>query len=218
MSEQKDEFDITEQNYKTSYTAIRKARRFAVQGLYEWLMTEHRFTYSQRDLAGGNEPHKIVARTRSDNAMHTVHLGYYHQLMRDIPTEAGELIVLISRYLDRNFTRLDTIEQAALLIGTYELKYSLHIPYKVVLDEAMQLNTHFGATDGHKLINAVMDRLAKELRSAEVQADKDAAKLAKETEVAGKTNDDETSDDEVNGDEKGNEVKVTPTADDDKTD
>ncbi|WII95105.1 transcription antitermination factor NusB [Moraxella haemolytica] len=169
MNTTNDQFDINETGYKTSYTAVRKARRFAVQGLYEWLMTDYRFATQSRDLLGGNEPHTIVARTRSENAMHTVHLGYYHELMREIPIQAGELIVDISRYLDRNFDKLDTIEKAVLLIGAYELKHSLHIPYKVVLDEAMQLNTHFGATDGHKFINAILDRYAKEVRASEKQ-------------------------------------------------
>ncbi|OPH39877.1 transcription antitermination factor NusB [Moraxella equi] len=164
---QNDQFDINETGYKTSYTAIRKARRFAVQGLYEWLMTDYRFANESRDLLGGNEPYTIVARTRADNAMHTVHLGYYHELMRQIPDKTGELIVEISRYLDRSFEKLDTIEKAILLIGAYELKHSLHIPYKVVLDEAMQLNTHFGATDAHKFINAILDRYAKDVRELE---------------------------------------------------
>lgn len=169
---QDDSFDIAQTAYKTSYTAIRKARRFAVQGLYEWLMTDYRFATQHRDLLGGNEPHTIVARTRRENAMHTVHLGYYHELMREIPMQAGELIVELSRYLDRSFDKLDTIEKAVLLIGAYELKHSLHVPYKVVLDEAMQLNTHFGATDAHKFINAILDRYAKEVRTAEYQANK----------------------------------------------
>lgn len=164
--------DLSEIHYKTSHTAVRKARRFAVQGLYEWLMTEYRFMNENKDLKGGNEPHVIVARTRADNAMHTVHLGYYHELMREIPMQAGELIVDLSRYLDRNFGKLDKVEQAILLIGAYELKHSLHIPYKVVLDEAMQLNTHFGATDGHKFINAILDKYAKDVRELEYHANK----------------------------------------------
>lgn len=163
---------VSETGYKTSYAAVRKARRFAVQGLYEWLMTDYRFATQQRDLLGGNEPHAIVARARSENAMHTVHLGYYHELMREIPIQVGELIVDIARYLDRSFDALDAIEKAILLIGAYELKHSLHIPYKVVLDEAMQLNTHFGATDAHKFINAILDRYAKEVRALEYQANK----------------------------------------------
>lgn len=157
--------------YKTSHTAVRKARRFALQGLYEWLLTDYRFSKIDRHLMGGNEPHTIAARTRADNAMHTVHLGYYHELMRQIPEQADQLMLEISSYIDRSFDRLDTIEKAVLLIGAYELKHSLHIPYKVVLDEAMQLNTHFGATDAHKLINAVLDQYAKVVREAEVNAD-----------------------------------------------
>lgn len=169
---QNDQFDINETGYKTSHTAVRKARRFAVQGLYEWLMTDYRFAKQRRDLLGGNEPHTIVARTRADNAMHTVHLGYYHELMRNIPAQIDELESLIVSQLDRELSKLDIIEHAILLIGTYELKHNLHIPYKVVLDEAMKLNVHFGATDAHKLINAVMDKIAKNVRQPEVQADK----------------------------------------------
>lgn len=178
---QNEHFDINETGYKTSYTAIRKARRFAVQGLYEWLMTDYRFTNESRDLLGGNEPHTIVARTRSENAMHTVHLGYYHELMREIPMKVGELIVGVARYLDRSFEKLDTIEKTILLIGAYELKYSRHIPYKVVLDEAMQLNTHFGATDAHKFINAILDRYSKDVRSLEYEANKAEKKAKKES-------------------------------------
>ena len=169
---QNDQFDINETGYKTSHTAVRKARRFAVQGLYEWLMTDYRFAKQRRDLLGGNEPHTIVARTRADKAMHTVHLGDYHGLMRNIPAQIDELESLIVSQLDRELSKLDIIEHAILLIGTYELKHSLHIPYKVVLDEAMKLNVHFGATDAHKLINAVMDKIAKNVRQPEVQADK----------------------------------------------
>ena len=164
--------DLATIGYKTTHTAVRKARRFVLQGLYEWLLTEYRFKSEQKDLQGGNEPHVIVARTRSQNAMHTVHLGYYHELMREIPLKAGELIVAMSAYLDRSFDRLDVVERAVLLIGAYELKYSLHIPYKVVIDEAIQLNAHFGATDAHKFINAILDRYAKEVRSLEYEAHK----------------------------------------------
>lgn len=164
--------NLSEISYKTTHTAVRKARRFAVQGLYEWLMTEYRFASENKDLSGGNEPHTIAARTRSENAMHTVHLGYYHELMREIPAKTGELVVALSTYLDRNFDKLDKVEQAILLIGAYELKYSLHIPYKVVLDEAIQLNAHFGATDAHKFINAILDKYAKDVREVEYNANK----------------------------------------------
>ena len=106
--------------------------------------------------------------------MHTVHIGYYHEMMRDIPEQIEALDALISQHLDREINKLDTVEHAILLIGAYELQNRLEIPYKVVLDEAMKLNNHFGATDAHKLINAVLDRMAIELRDIEVQADSKA--------------------------------------------
>lgn len=159
---------MTEQNptiqpiqYKTSFTAIRKARRFTVQGLYEWLMT-------------GNPAHEIEARTRSENAMHTVHLGYYHELLHKIIEQSDDLIAFIDNLLDRPWTRLDRVEQSVLLIGTYEMKYRLEVPYKVVIDEAIQLNTHFGSSDGHKLIHVVMDKIAKEVRQPEIEVDNQA--------------------------------------------
>jgi len=167
-------FDMSETTYKTSHTAVRKARRFAMQGLYEWLVTDRRFDIDGKLGWKDNAPHDIAARTRASNAMHTVHIGYYHEMMRDIPEQIDALDALISQHLDRDIDKLDTVEHAILLIGAYELQNRLEIPYKVVLDEAMKLNNHFGATDAHKLINAVLDKMAIELRALEVDADSKA--------------------------------------------
>ncbi|WP_350562131.1 transcription antitermination factor NusB [Psychrobacter sp. CAL346-MNA-CIBAN-0220] len=186
-------FDMSESSYKTSHTAIRKARRFAMQGLYEWLITDHRFDLNGKLGWKANAPHDIAARTRATNAMHTVHIGYYHEMMHDIPEQIESLNALIIQHLDREIDKLDTVEHAILLIGAYELQNRLEIPYKVVLDEAMKLNNHFGATDAHKLINAVLDRMAVELRDVEVQADikanlrtsqKSATKKTAEAQIA----------------------------------
>ena len=170
-----DTLDIQESGYKTSYTAIRKARRFAVQGLYEWLCTDEHFKQLGHQDWLGNTTDVIAARTRSQNAMHTVHLGYYHTLMRDIPIQKVELNSHIQSVLDRDITRLDKVEYAVLLIGTYELLHSAHIPYKVVIDEAILLNTHFAATDSFKLINALMDKLAKQIRTQEINGNQKTA-------------------------------------------
>ncbi len=164
-------FDMSESSYKTSHTAIRKARRFALQGLYEWLVTDRRFDIDGKLGWKANAPHDIAARTRATNAMHTVHIGYYHEMMRDIPEQIEALDALISQHLDREIDKLDTVEHAILLIGAYELQNRLEIPYKVVLDEAMKLNNHFGATDAHKLINAVLDKMAVDIRATEVESD-----------------------------------------------
>ncbi len=172
-SESDQSFDMSESSYKTGHAAMRKARRFALQGIYEWLMTDHRFDVEGLRDWKSNAPHDIAARTRANNAMHTVHLGYYHEMMRDIPEQIEALDTLIREQLDRDLTQIDAVEHAILLIGAYELQSRLEIPYKVVLDEAMKLNNHFGATDAHKLINAVLDKLAAILRAIEVAAEND---------------------------------------------
>ena len=183
-SSEEQNFDMNESTYKTTHTAVRKARRFAMQGLYEWLVTDRRFETTDKLGWKDNAPHDIAARTRATNAMHTVHIGYYHEMMRDIPEQIEALDALIEQHLDRKVEQLDTVEHAILLIGAYELQNRLEIPYKVVLDEAMKLNNHFGATDAHKLINAVLDRLAIELRALEVDADTKANKRTSQKAAA----------------------------------
>jgi N utilization substance protein B len=183
-SSEEQNFDMSESTYKTTHTAVRKARRFAMQGLYEWMVTDRRFETTDKLGWKDNAPHDIAARTRATNAMHTVHIGYYHEMMRDIPEQIEALDALIEQHLDRKVEQLDTVEHAILLIGAYELQNRLEIPYKVVLDEAMKLNNHFGATDAHKLINAVLDRLAIELRALEVDADTKANKRTSQKAAA----------------------------------
>lgn len=144
------------QSYPTTYAAKRKARRFAVQGIYEWQMS-------------GNAVHEIEARTRSDNAMHKVDIGYYHELLSQIVQQHEELDEILMPALDRELDALDGVELATLRLGAYELKNHLEIPYRVVLDEAIELAKHFGGTDSHKYINGVLDRVAQQLRQAEKQ-------------------------------------------------
>ncbi|GAA5000966.1 transcription antitermination factor NusB [Acinetobacter puyangensis] len=144
------------QSYPTTYAAKRKARRFAVQGIYEWQMS-------------GNPVHEIEARTRSDNAMHKVDIGYYHELLSQIVQQHEELDEILIPALDRELDALDGVELATLRLGAYELKNHLEIPYRVVLDEAIELAKHFGGTDSHKYINGVLDRVAQQLRQAEKQ-------------------------------------------------
>ncbi|MGO2277882.1 MULTISPECIES: transcription antitermination factor NusB [unclassified Psychrobacter] len=204
-------FDMSESSYKTSHTAIRKARRFAMQGLYEWLVTDRRFDVDGKLGWKANAPHDIAARTRATNAMHTVHIGYYHEMMRDIPEQIEALDALISQHLDREVDKLDTVEHAILLIGAYELQNRVEIPYKVVLDEAMKLNNHFGATDAHKLINAVLDKMAVEVRAIEVQADTNA-NLRTSQKVASKQVEANSVDSVETAAEKESAIVDEPTA------
>ncbi|MBF7688188.1 transcription antitermination factor NusB [Acinetobacter rathckeae] len=145
------------QTLQAVYAAKRKARRFAVQGIYEWQMSH-------------NPSHQIEARTRADNAMHKVDLNYYHELLTQVVTEHEVLDQLLLSVLDRELSALDGVELAILRLGAYELRDHAEIPYRVVLDEAIELAKHFGGADSHKYINGVLDRLAQTLRQAEKQA------------------------------------------------
>ncbi len=135
-------------------SARRKARRFALQGLYEWQLS-------------GNPAHEIEARYRVENAMHKVDLDYFHELLHRIPVEADSLDALFTPHLDRAFGSLDPVELATLRIGTYELKHRLDVPYRVVINEGIELAKTFGASESHKYINGVLDKLAVELRKHE---------------------------------------------------
>jgi len=116
-----------------------------------------------------NPVHEIEARTRAENAMHKVDLGYYHELLTQVIADRDNLDTLLIPVLDRELKALDGVELATLRLGAYELRDHLEIPYRVVLDEAIELAKHFGGADSHKYINGVLDRLASTLREAEKQ-------------------------------------------------
>ncbi|WP_269915085.1 transcription antitermination factor NusB [Acinetobacter sp. HY1485] len=145
------------QTQQAVYAAKRKARRFAVQGIYEWQMSQ-------------NPVHQIEARTRTENAMHKVDLSYYHELLTQVVEDSDVLDELLKPVLDREISALDGVELATLRLGAYELRDHAEIPYRVVLDEAIELAKHFGGADSHKYVNGVLDRLAQTLRQAEKQA------------------------------------------------
>lgn len=119
-----------------------------------------------------NPVHEIEARTRVENAMHKVDLGYYHELLTAVIANHEALDALLVPVLDRELSALDGVELATLRLGAYELKDHLEVPYRVVLDEAIELAKHFGGADSHKYINGVLDRLATSLREAEKQQSK----------------------------------------------
>ena len=109
-----------------------------------------------RDLAGFNKA----------DALH------YDALLRGCATEAAVLDQLIEPILDRPFNEVSPIEHATMWIGVYEFKNCLDVPWRVVLNECIELAKEFGGTDGHKYVNAVLNGLAPQLRAAEVEADR----------------------------------------------
>ena len=102
--------------------------------------------------------------------MHKVDLSYYHELLTRVVEESDILDELLKPVLDRDLNALDGVELATLRLGAYELRDHAEIPYRVVLDEAIELAKHFGGADSHKYVNGVLDRLAQTLRQAEKQA------------------------------------------------
>ncbi|MEZ5488810.1 MAG: transcription antitermination factor NusB [Gammaproteobacteria bacterium] len=131
----------------------RKARRLIMQALYQWQLN-------------GGELTEIEAQFRSEFIGKT-DWDYFHEVFTAIPGQAAELQGLLVPYLDRDFKALDPVEKAILWIGAFELKYRIEIPYRVVINESIELAKSFGATESHKYINGILDKLVKDLRPRE---------------------------------------------------
>ncbi len=138
--------------------ARRKARHYAMQGLYQWQM------------AGANLG-AIEAEFRTDNDMANVDLDYFHELLHGVPQYLSEVEeVFIPHLQERSSDELDPVTQALLRLACYEFKYRIDVPYKVVINEAVSLAKKFGAAESHKFINGVLDKAANDIRSIEKRA------------------------------------------------
>ena len=131
------------------------ARQAAVQALYQWQLT--------LQSPGDIEQHFI-----HDHALKGVDIGYFHELVREVPLHQHELDDHLIPHIDRGIEEVDPVERAILRIGAYEFEFHLEIPYKVVINEAVELAKTFGAEHGHKYVNAVLDKVALKLRAAEI--------------------------------------------------
>jgi len=135
----------------------RKARHYGMQALYQWYMT-------------GADVAAIEAEFRADNEFTHVDLEYFQALLHGVPACVDELDATLAPLLDRKVSDLDPVEHTLLRMGVFELGQRIDVPFKVVINEAVALAKKFGATDGHKYINGVLDKAARQLRSAEVDA------------------------------------------------
>jgi transcription antitermination protein NusB len=140
-----------------------RAREFALQALYQ-------------HLVGGNEAPAIDEFTRGLAGFHKADSAHYDALLHGCLGEAPQLDSLIVPLLDRRLELISPIERAVMWIGVYELQHCLDVPWRVVLNECIELAKEFGGTDGHKYVNAVLNGLAAKLRPAEVEADKGKAR------------------------------------------
>ena len=138
-------------------SARRRSREFALQGLYSWLLARQ----PASDIAKELEASKGF--DRADGA-------YFRVLLHGAIEQQGELERAIAPCLDRKLTELSPVERAILLLGVWELKNLPELPFRVVITEGVELAKSFGGTDGHKYVNAVLDKLAKSLRAQEARA------------------------------------------------
>jgi len=138
-------------------SARRKSREFALQGLYEWLL-------------GGADAGVVDAHVREQDGFDKCDLAYFDLLLHGVIREAAAIDARIAAHIDRKAELLSPVEHAALMIGTFELMRSIEVPYKVAINEAVELAKSFGGTDGHKYVNGVLDKAAAALRASEVAA------------------------------------------------
>jgi N utilization substance protein B len=137
--------------------ARRKARHYGMQALYQWQMTQ----YALGD---------IELQFLADYDFSKVDVEYFHDIIHHVPANVEELENAFTPHLDRAITDLDPIELSLLRLGAYELIKRIDIPYKVAINESVALAKKFGATDGHKYINGVLDKLAQDVRTVEIKA------------------------------------------------
>lgn len=138
-------------------SARRRSREFALQGLYEWLVS-------------GAEAAVVDAHIREQDDFAKCDSAHFDALLHGCIDGAAGLDAVLARHVDRRTTQLSPVEHAVLLIGTYELTHCVDVPYRVVINEAVEVAKSFGGTDGHKYVNGVLDKTAGDLRPAEVAA------------------------------------------------
>jgi N utilization substance protein B len=146
-------------NPSKSRTPRHRAREFALQGLYQWLLNKE-------------DPGAIDAHIREAHGFDKADAAHFDALLHGTIKQADALRVGISPLIDRPIDQLSPIEHAALLIGAYELSMHIEIPYKVVINEAVELTKSFGGIDGHKYVNGVLDKFAAQVRDVEVGGNK----------------------------------------------
>jgi N utilization substance protein B len=140
-----------------------RAREFALQGLYQFLVGRNAaedIDLFTRDLAGFSKADSV----------------HFDALLQGCIAQAGDLDAIIGPLLDRPMGEISPVEHAIMWIGAYELKHCLDVPWRVVLNECVELAKEFGGTDGHKYVNGILNGIAPGLRAVEIEADRHPAK------------------------------------------
>ncbi|OGT56209.1 MAG: N utilization substance protein B [Gammaproteobacteria bacterium RIFCSPHIGHO2_12_FULL_63_22] len=133
-----------------------RARRRALQALYAWQLSD-------------SPIEKVISQFETEQDMDVADLEYFEALVRGVAKHAEELDAVLARYIDRTMEQVDPIERAVLRIAGFELRFRPDVPYRVVINEAIETTKRFGAEHGHTYVNGVLDRAAAEWRAQEIQ-------------------------------------------------
>lgn len=133
-----------------------RARRRALQALYAWQMS-------------GSVMNAVIDQFRHEQDMEVADLEYFEDLLRGVEKNLDTLDEALKPYIDRDVAQIDPVERAALRLAAYELKYRPDVPYRVIINEAIEVTKRFGADHGHSYVNGVLDKLAAQLRTTEKQ-------------------------------------------------
>lgn len=133
-----------------------RSRRRALQALYAWQMSDSPIA-------------KVIEQFQHEQDMEIADIEYFEDLVRGVAKHHDELDAELEKYLDRSLSQVDPIERAVLLIAAYELRHRPDVPYRVVINEAIETSKRFGADQGHTYVNGVLDKAAADWRAAEMQ-------------------------------------------------
>ncbi|MEE2024709.1 MULTISPECIES: transcription antitermination factor NusB [Alkalimonas] len=131
--------------------ARRKSRSLAVQGIYSWQLSQNKIQDIEQQLL-------------LENNVKQLDVAYFQDLLRGVVSYHQTLDELLKPFLDRPFDEIDQVEKAILRVSGYEMKYRLDVPYKVVINEAIELAKSFAADDSHKFVNGILDKAVRTLR------------------------------------------------------
>ena len=139
------------------------ARKAAVQALYQWQMTGESLVEIERQFV-------------EEERLKDVQKSYFTELFHGVPKNLGAIDEALNEFVDRPVDMVDPVERAILRIGAYELLHRLDMPYRVILNEGINLAKYFGADGSHKYVNGILDKIAQKIRAVEIKAKAQASK------------------------------------------
>jgi N utilization substance protein B len=139
------------------------ARKAAVQALYQWQMTGQSLVEIERQFV-------------EEERLKDVQKSYFTELFHGVPKNLGLIDEALNEFVDRPVDMVDPVERAILRIGAYELLHRLDMPYRVILNEGINLAKYFGADGSHKYVNGILDKIAQKIRAVEIKAKAQASK------------------------------------------